>query len=277
MIHRLLLTLAVLLASALHAEPAYSSPYRVEFTFSDAELIPDLLSGPRADSRTHADVPYRDWYDPANQRRWGYWGPPMRHFPAPANLSSRPPRWQRERVIAAGLRYVGYGYEHHHVPDWEPPADWPRAPGQEASGKGLDCSNFTGFAYNLALGLLPDTSIGGQSRMTEVKGPGPGRTTRVQRIELPKDHADFPKVLRTADLLFIKNRSGAVSHVVLWVGDIGRSPDDRPLVLDSTGPGHRAAGGDRIPDGIHLRPFGPRSWYFTNASHALRLLPDDSK
>jgi hypothetical protein len=280
MIRRLLLGLA-LLAPSLGAQtrpaatPAYESPYHVKFTWTDEELVPDLLRGPRADGKDHANVPFSEWYDRSNQRRWGYWGPGMKHFPAPALASGKSPRWLRERVLATGLRYVGYGYEHHHVPDWDPPDDWPLPPGLEGpSGKGLDCSNFTGFVYNLALGLLPNTDIGQQALMTEVKGPGPGRSTRVQRIELPKDFDDYPRTLRTADLLFIKNNRGRVSHVVLWVGSVGRSPKDHPLVLDSTGGAHRDASGEAIPDGIHLRPFTPRSWYFNNASHAIRLIPD---
>ncbi len=100
-----------------------------------------------------------------------------------------------------------------------------------------------------------------------------GRLVQCERIEIPASHAEFPQVLKTADLLFIKNTSGAVSHVVLWVGSIGRSPDDMPLILDSTGEGRRDATGTRIPDGIHLRPFTPTSWYHKSASHALRLIP----
>jgi hypothetical protein len=277
MLRRLLsLLLLLTLANAARSQPDadYVSPYRVEFSFPEEDLIGDLLRGPRSDWRTYSEAPFRDWYDRANHRRWGYWGPRMRHLPPPNSASTRPAQWARERVIATGLRYVGFGYQHRHLPDWDPPADWPRAPNQTNNAKGVDCSNFTGFVYNLALGLLPDTSIRGQAEMTSVRGPGPGRSTRVQRIELPRDHEDFPRVLRSADLLFIKNRQGNISHVVLWVGDIGRSPDDRPLILDSTGPTHRDADGARIPDGVQLRPFGPRSWYFANASHALRLIPD---
>lgn len=258
------------------AAPAYESPYRVKLTWTDEELIPDLLRGPRADWKSQAEVPYSDWYDRANQRRWGYWGPGMKHYPAPAIASGKSPRWLRERVLAAGLRFVGYGYEHHHIPDWDPPADWPKDPDQtEPSGKGLDCSNFTAFAYNFALGYHPNTGIREQSLMTEVRGPGPGRVTKVQRIEIPKDFEDVDRVLRPADLLFIKNNRGNVSHVVLWVGSLGRVKGEKQLlILDSTGANHRDAVGEKIPDGIQLRPFGPRSWYFNSASHAIRIIPD---
>ncbi len=277
----LLFALLAILAPTIHAlEPAaadYRSPATVAFSFSQEELTGDLLKGPRADWKDQAAVDHREWFLPANRGRWGYWGPPARHYDPPTGLARRSAQWLRERVIATGLRYVGYSYQHHHIPDWEPPADWPAAPQQATPrGKGLDCSNFTSFVYNLALGIKPTSDVQQQAAMTEAPGPGRGRQTTVRRIELPADPADYPQVLRTGDLLFVKNRGGRISHVVLWVGAIGRSPDGLPLVLDSTGSGATDSRGVEIPDGIQLRPFKPTTWYFTQASHALRLLPDDS-
>jgi len=277
------LTLLALLAWAVPAGHAqqpvaadYRSPCTVAFSFSQEELTGDLTKGPRADWKQQAAVDHREWFLPANRPRWGYWGPPARHYDPPAGLSRRSPQWLRERVIATGLRYVGYRYQHQHIPDWEAPADWPTAPSQTTPrGKGLDCSNFTSFVYNLALGIKPTSDVQQQAAMTEAPGPGRGRRTPARRIELPADHAAYPQVLRTGDLLFVKNRGGNISHVVLWVGAIGRSPDGLPLVLDSTGTGATDSRGVGIPDGIQLRPFKPTTWYFTQASHALRLLPDD--
>lgn len=265
------------LACASLAQDAYKSPYSVKFSFPEEELIGDLLKGPRSDWKDHASVSYRDWYNPANHRRWGYWGPGMKHFNPPAGLAKKSPQWSRERVIASGMRHAGYSYQHHHVPDWEPPADWPRDPEQKTPvGKGVDCSNFTGFVYNLALGILPSTGIKQQSEMTEAQGPGAGRKVAVKRIELPERYEDYPGVLLTGDLLFVKSTKGNVSHVVLWVGGIGEAPDGMPLILDSTGSGASDSNGQTIPDGIQLRPFKRTTWYFTQASHVLRIIPEDS-
>lgn len=265
------------LAGAALAQDAYKSPYSVKFSFPEEELIGDLLKGPRSDWKDYASVSHRDWYNPSNQTRWGYWGPGMKHFNAPAGLAKKSPQWSRERVIATGLRYVGYSYQHHHVPDWEPPADWPRDPEQKTPvGKGVDCSNFTGFVYNLALGILPSTGIQQQSEMTEAQGPGTGRKVAVKRIELPERYEDYPRLLLTGDLLFVKSTKGNVSHVVLWVGGIGEAPDGMPLILDSTGSGATDAKRVTIPDGIQLRPFKRTTWYFTQASHVLRIIPEDS-
>jgi hypothetical protein len=265
------------LGGTLHAQNAYKSPYSVKFSFMEEELIGDLLKGRRSDWKDHATVPFREWYNPANQTRWGYWGPGMRHFDPPSGLAKKSPQWSRERVIATGLRYVGYSYQHHHVPDWEPPADWPSDPEQKTpAGKGVDCSNFTAFVYNLALGIKPTGAIQAQAEMIDVAGPGEGRTVPVKRIELPKSYEDFPSQLLTGDLLYVKSNKGNVSHVVLWVGKIGESSDGVPLILDSTGPGATDENGEKIPDGIQLRPFKRNAWYFTQASHVLRIIPEDS-
>lgn len=182
--------------------------------------------------------------------------------------------WSRQRIVATALRFTGYSYQHHHIPDWDPPAEWP-LPDKEGfePGKGLDCSNFTAFVYNLALGIKPTGDVRQQALLTEVPGPGSRRTTPVTRIELPENPADYGDGLQTADLLFIKNRAGEISHVVLWVGKIGKSPEDLSLVLDSTGEGSTDSEGTKIPSGIQLRPFRPGYWYAESASHALRILP----
>lgn len=272
----LALAIALALSASLHgADRPYKSPYSVRFSTRPEELIGDLLRGPRADWKDSASVPFREWYNPANQARWGHRGPSSKQYDAPPGLANKPPEWLRQRIIATGLQFVGYTYQHHHVPYWEPPADWPRDDEQRPPGKGLDCSNFTAFVYNLALGIRPTGDIHQQAEMTSAPGPGPNRTTPALRIELPERYDAYDKTLRTGDLLFIKGSSGStISHVVLWVGSIGHSPDRVPLILDSTGGGNFDSTGAEIPDGIQLRAFTEKSWYARRASHALRLIPD---
>jgi hypothetical protein len=248
----------------------YKSPYAAEFTYPIEELIPDILEGSRADPRKQSRISYDQWYTEETKKRFGAWGPPGFHHPAPAGSDARPAEWKRQRVIAVALRYIGLSYQHHYLPDFDPPAGWPwKEVASGRNGRGVDCSNFTTFVYNLALGLKPNSGIRQQSEMKEV-ALSDGRAVQCERIKLPADHADFSQVLKTADLLFIRNNSGNISHVVLWVGPIGKSPDKMPLILDSTGEGRRDANGNSIPDGVHLRPFTPTSWYFKSASHALR-------
>lgn len=274
----ILLVAASSLQSQVPDRAAYKSPYSITLSFDVKDLVGDLYQGKRADPKEQSSADFKDWYDTANQRRWTYWGPPSRHYPAPSGLSEKSPEWERQRVIAAGMTMVGKGYQPHHIPDWDPPADWPSKPDKKRPvAKGLDCSNFVSFAYNLGLGFKLPSAVTTLGDMTEAPGPGEGQTTAVQRIELPKDYDAFPKVLRTGDILFMKNNQGEISHAILWVGDMGKSPKDEPLILDSTGDAGIDANGTQIPDGIYLRAFRPTGFYFKQASHATRVIPDDAK
>jgi cell wall-associated NlpC family hydrolase len=251
----------------------YTSPYSVEFTYSPKDLIGDLLTGERGNPRRQAAVPFDEWYSAATRKKFGAWGPPAKTFDPPSGLDSKSAAWKRQRVLAIGLRYRGYSYQHHHLPDWDPPAGWPwKEVGHGRNAKGVDCSNFTGLVYNLALGVRFSTAIGPQSEATEVTTSG--RTVRIQRIDRPRSYADCCKQFRTGDLLYIRNKAGRVSHVVLWVGDVGRAPAGTPLILDSTGGSRTDCNGRTIPDGVQLRPFTEDGWYHRSLAHAHRIIPD---
>jgi hypothetical protein len=45
-----------------------------------------------------------------------------------------------------------------------------------------------------------------------------------------------------------------------------------PLILDSTGDSHKDRNGESIPDGVNLRPFAEKGWYFQSLSHAHRVI-----
>ena len=212
------------------------------------------------------------------RERYGEWGPPAVHYPAPAGLAGKSNEWLRERIVATAMRFQGYTYQHHHCPDWSPPPGWPwKKVRSGKNGRGVDCSNFTAFVYNLGLGIKLTGDVHDQGKNLEVSGPGPGHTTKAHHIDLPKEYEKFESTLRTGDLLFVRSDKGQVSHVVIWVGAIGRSPDNVPLIIDSTGDGHRDSNGVDIPDGVHLRPFVEKSWYFRNADHVVRIIPDGAK
>jgi len=254
---------------------AYASPYSTRFNEPVKALLADILSGPRGNREAESRFSREDWDSARVRRDYGAWGPPARRYPAPRIAQGKSPAWKRERLLATALLFTGLSYQHHHIPDWTPPEDWPwlRAP-RGHNEKGLDCSNFTSFAYNLALGIQLSSDIGVQARTEHVE-EGAATQARVLRIEPPRNFEGWPRVLKPGDLLFIKaSPTGQVSHVVLWMGENGVSPDGTPLVLDSTGTGHKDANGAAIPDGIRLRPFSSGSWYFRCASHALRIIGD---
>ncbi|WP_020467124.1 NlpC/P60 family protein [Singulisphaera acidiphila] len=256
-------------------ERIYRSPYRVEFSVPLVELIGDLERTERGDHRVEAEVPFHQWYSPRTLERWRAWGPPARQYPGVAGLDHWSVERKRERVIAVAMRFHGYSYQHHHIPDWNPPSHWPwKSTCAGSNGKGVDCSNLTGFVYNLGFGLRLNTDVDRQAEERAAKGPGEERATRLRAVELPSSYEERIRTLRTGDLVFIRNRSGRISHVVIWVGPIGRSPDGVPLVLDSHGEDVRDSKGQLIPCGVHLRPFRENSWYNQSANHALRIFQD---
>jgi cell wall-associated NlpC family hydrolase len=258
------------------AEKAYRSPYSVKFTVPAGELMEDIEKGQRGDPRRQSSVAVGDWYSKETRAKWGAWGPPTAQYSAPDKLAGRSLTWKRERVVAVALRFQGYGYQHHHVPDWEPPEGWPwKETAVGKNGKGVDCSNFSSFVYNLGFGIRPLSNVKEQSARLDMTGPGEGKTTKAERIKLPEAYADVVRTLRTGDLLFIRNRDDEISHVVIWVGSISRAANDVPLVIDSHGQGLKDAEGTAIPYGVQLRPFREKGWYFKSASHAIRIWRDE--
>jgi cell wall-associated NlpC family hydrolase len=258
------------------AEGAYRSPYSLKLTFPRQDLVGDIEEGRRGDLREESSLPFAEWSSLEVRKRYGPWGPPARHYPAPLLLARRSAAWKRERVLAVALRFEGYAYQHHHIPDWDPPADWPwKETAHGRNSKGIDCSNFVSFAYNQALGIKLNSAIHKLAELTEVAGPGGVGTLRLERVTLPGGHAGFGPLLRTGDLLFIRNTSDEVAHVVLWVGSIGQAPDQLPLILDSTSAAAHDSNGAPIPSGVRLRPFREKSWYHHKASHALRVIAEE--
>lgn len=248
------------------------SEYQLHFNYSKEELIGDLVNTRRGDPRYESSTPHRHWYSHHMRHAMGAWGPRARIYPALHYLDDRPVEWRRERVLATAARFLGYEYQHHHIPDWNPPSNWPWKPCCAGrNGKGVDCSNFTSFVYNQGFGIKFSSGIGEQSRIhTAIEG-GDERI-RVETIELPKSYERRREVLRTGDLVYIRHREGAaVSHVVIWVGAIGVGDSDTPLIMDSHGGNVVDDEGRHIPCGIHLRPFRKGEWYDRCASHAHRV------
>ncbi len=247
------------------------STYRLEFTHPLDDLIGDLLHGERGDPRRESETPHHDWYSAHTYHKFQSWGPTPRRYAPLEGLAERSLEWKRERVIATAARFIGYEYQHHHIPDWDPPADWPwKHCCAGRNGRGVDCSNFTSFVYNQGFGIHMNSGI---ERQSELHSALEGHHEHaLKTIELPADYQERQKVLHTGDLLFIRGKEGGhVTHVILWVGNVGRSKSGVPLILDSHGDDVHDDAGRAIPCGIHLRPFRENSWYNRCASHAHRV------
>ncbi len=251
------------------------APYRLEFTHPLDQLVGDLEHTERGDPRRQSDIPHREWYSHETRRRYRAWGPRPRDYLPLAELDQRPLQWKRERVIATAARFIGYGYQHHHIPDWNPPADWPwKETCVGHNGKGVDCSNLTSFVYNQGFGIRISSGIGQQSeieRALELRH----HAIRIRTVDLPPEYSARQQVLRTGDLLYIRGREGgSITHVVIWVGSAGRAASGVPLLIDSHGSGVEDDQGRPIPCGVQLRPFRDHSWYNRCASHAHRIFHD---
>lgn len=249
-----------------------SGGYSLEYSYPTPELIGDLLDGERGEWQRESETPHAEWYSERIRKRYGAWGPRARRYLALPGLQQRELRWKRERVIASAARFIGYEYQHHHIPNWDPPADWPwKECCAGRNGKGFDCSNFTSFVYNQSFGIHMTSAIEKQSQLTSA-GFGREGSLPLERVDLPADYAARQETLRTGDLVYIRGRDGGpITHVVLWVGAVGRSASGVPLVLDSHGGDVKDDDGQPIPCGVHLRPFRERSWYNRCASHAHRV------
>ena len=261
-------------ADATPHDGPYKSPYELTFKAPLHELLFDA-HGPRGNPHEQSSIPIGQWYSRHVLKDFGSWGVPAREFDCPPAVAGKPVQWRRERVVAAAARFIGYQYQHHHVPDWDPPPDWPwQSCCARRQGKGVDCSNFSGWNYNWALGIHLNTDIHVQAdRKTARSAHGEIHAETIRRPE-GKPHewyASLCESLRPGDLLYIaNNKRDHVTHVIMWVGDCAKSPDGTPLVIDSTGGRIKDSAGHAIPCGIHLRPFKKGSWYHMSFEHAHR-------
>ncbi|MBM4053014.1 MAG: hypothetical protein FJ270_09815 [Planctomycetes bacterium] len=252
----------------------YRSPYRLKFKHPIEELLPDRDTE-RGSPAVQSFIPEREWYSEAVRERYRGWGPKQRLFACPEEMRDKSVEWKRERIIAGASRFLGYDYQHHHIPDWNPPADWPWnkcCTGRQS--KGVDCSTFSSWNYNWGLGIHMYTNIVTQSRQTTLRGEFGERHARViRRPEGEDSYEELCRSLRAGDLLYIMDgKCTHVVHVIMWLGECGESPDGTPLVMDSGGGASRDCDGIRIPSGIHMRPFTKGSWFHKSFSHAHRWL-----
>lgn len=276
---RIILTLVLICTSGIYAAAddtagenavSYQSPYSVQLPYPVRELIPDLLEGERGDARFESKIRQSEWY----QYGVGPWGPLPRNYPPPNIAQGKSSDWKRARILATALRFVGYHYRHHHIPDWAPPPGWhiPKPGSPRHDGKGVDCSNFTSFVYNQGLGIGFSSDIHKQADMETATVHGSEEEIPVRIIPLQDSPEAWARILKPGDLLFIRPRgSETISHVVIWIGEWSL-PQGLPLVLDSHGSDVRDADGTLIPDGVYLRPFRPNSWYAVRADHAIRII-----
>ncbi|GAB0117580.1 NlpC/P60 family protein [Acidisoma sp. 7E03] len=250
------------------AAPSSRSADTLAFSTPRALLDAGFDQPPWDDSAAEAEEPFALWERDHRHARDAAWGPRARRYPAPL-LPRQDVTYRRERVLRVAARHIGLAYQHHHLPSWRPPADWPWLPVKMGhNGLGLDCSNFTAFVFNYALGLTLPTAVARQGSETQL--PGPGGIGRLRALRIEVSQPDVAAALQPADLLYFRTPSGAIGHVALWLGAVGQGPV--PLLIDCSQRPHRDESGNMIPGGVRIRPFLPGSWYARRLSHAHRVI-----
>ncbi len=254
----------------------YQSPYRFRFTVPSDSLIPDM-AGSRGVVSNWANVSSANWYSTSTRNTYGSWGPRCKSMSQPtSDILAWPLDLRQQRLMAFAQRYMGVAYEHHHLPEWDPPADWPwDQVCTTEQGQGVDCSNFTGWLYNWCFGIQLDTDIDVQAADTSIAVTGGSAITPV-RINKPASggYAALCAALQPGDLCFVYSSSSSttITHVFMWLGSFGAGPSSAPLILDATSTTATDFYGSPMPCGVQIRPFTSSSWYYTRFSHAFRIL-----
>lgn len=252
-------------------EPDYVSPYRIRFDAPAATREAGFDTWPWNDPAAQAQLPRADWFTDETARRWGSWGPRARMYPTPPTAVGG--ARARERLLAVAGALIGLDYQHHHVPVWGPPPDWPWKDVRSGRrGPGVDCSNFVSFVYSYALGISLPTNVVEQAE-SQRRAPLLGAAPRVQVIEAD-DYDSLTTRLLPGDIVYLRSDRGAISHCVLWLGSHGEGPGvATPLVIDCASEPRLDANRIRIPAGVRIRPFRRAGWYARAASHAHRVIP----
>lgn len=270
-------------------QAAYTSPYFFSEKLSHEGLIADFHVKPRdfSDWQNWSLTPYEDWDNfEAIQHLNSTWGPYYAPFKAPDGAKDRSVTWLQERVAAAAslLRnQVPYG--HHHMNVWDVPDEEPWTGAGYEPGYGIDCSDFTHFAYNYGLGIQLKTGIKEQAALTSAPMHlYDGRVIEVEARHLfdvrdgPLSYNELVSQLQPGDLLYIRGDPGLdkpITHVIMWMGDLAYDSNgvDQYLIMDSHGDVVVDSNGNEIPSGPELRPFREDSYYFNSFDHVVRYFP----
>jgi cell wall-associated NlpC family hydrolase len=206
---------------------------------------------------------------------------------APGGVSTT--AWQQQRLLQAASQLIGTHYQHLHLPTFDPSLvtgstfNWSPVSGNtllqttqdlrrgdpgtatnpykaayNSPQPGIDCTDFSAYVYNLALGVQMHSGTSTQIKFTSGSGPA----TNNQPTALVLDSAgallapnfllgpnygthDFNgaesldgviSLLQPGDLLYMVGSSN-ITHVVMWLGEYGTladgSPSPVPLVISS--------------------------------------------
>ncbi|WP_165226236.1 protease pro-enzyme activation domain-containing protein [Aquisphaera insulae] len=256
---------------------SYTSPYRIDLSGAPAGFDAGLWNRTIVAPDTSGWGPARSTNDPPT---------------VPAGASND---WLRQRVIAAYMSVLGVDYQHHHDPTWIPQqgSTWNATSTVSEQSQGVDCTNFTAWAYADALGVSINSDTGQQAAISASNPNGTvipatlADRVAIQTIQHWSSYADLVSQLLPGDILIIDGDDShpeQATHAITWLGAYGKDTNgvDQNLIIDSTGitPSHVDSNGHVVPEGVQIRPFGApgslNDWYYTHLGHVLRLIKADA-
>lgn len=255
--------------------------------------------------------------------------------------------WQRQRLLAAAnvLLTATTPYQHLHLPNFDPTlvttgtgfpwshvstgttlqSSWqltnsvsgttpnPYAATYGRPTPGIDCTDFTAYVYNLAVGIQMHSGTPNQIGFVNAANPTAGGTAQATVL----DTAGNPIVpeffygpnfgvaaingahsldalvsqFEAGDLLYIGNPADGILHVVMWLGQTGTdtagntfplvisSHDNTPAIFDTLALGPEGfpldgnVAGHLPPPGVHILPFADSNWFYQDFQVAMRVIP----
>lgn len=191
--------------------------------------------------------------------------------------------WQRERLLQAAKLLIGTHYQHLHLPQFNPgyvtngSYTWlpvsngnylsttqnleyntsPTLPNfyKSAYGSaqpGIDCTDFSAYIYNLALGIQMHSGTASQVKFTTGNGPAVGNQPTAtilsstgavitpkfllgpnygtNKLNKPGSLSGILSSLQPGDLLYMHD-GPTISHVVVWLGSYGTNANGTPTYL----------------------------------------------
>lgn len=184
---------------------------------------------------------------------------------------------------------------------------------------GIDCTDTSAYIYNLALGIQLNSGTSTQVEFTSGTQPEPGNSPQATILDAEGSQItptffkspnygtatiNAPGSLESSvfahlhagDLLYITgDPGGAISHVVIWLGEYGTnadgsrstvplvisSHDNTPAIFDVWGSNLDANGlpvdGDIAahlpPPGVHILPITSNTWFYQNFAVASQIIP----
>lgn len=261
----------------------YNSPYSIDLSSMPSSIYDGLWTSTPISTTTN---------DP--------WGPARVANTPPTIPSKDAVTWLQGRILAAYNTFNGQvTYQHHYDPRWLPRQGQPwNAATTGYQWPGVDCTNFTAFAYADALGITMNSVTPTQAAITsnaDVTIPESiASHVNLQVLGPWTSYEAMVKDLQPGDILYINPSANTlapgyvsdpskVTHAITWLGNFGKGATEANqfLIIDSTvdDPPHVDADNHLIPTGVHIRPFSPpgsatNAWYASHVDHALRIIAD---